>query len=184
MARAQAVLLATALAVLLSGCADEASTASDGLSSATQTPVAVEQPTPLVSPSEDAEEAAVLAQYNAYWPALTKASEMPVGEIRDHLDDYATGRSLERNYGGLLALKRRNRGLYGEVITRPEVLSIKGDVATVQDCQDGSNDGQKDLRTGKKITKGLPRTLVKATLRQGPDLVWRVSTVTFPEGEC
>ena len=75
-------------------------------------------------------------------------------------------------------------GQYGAEMPRARVTSARGEVATVRDCQDASMAGRLERRTGKRITVGVARNPVRATLRRGADGRWRVSTVEFPEESC
>jgi len=45
---------------------------------------------------------------------------------------------------------------------------------TIHDCQDGSQAGYLDVKTGNKLTVGTPNTPAKGTLQRTPQ-GWRVS---------
>ncbi len=44
--------------------------------------------------------------------------------------------------------------------------------------------GQKDRKTGERLTRGLKNNPVAVTMTRGADGVWRVATVDYPGGEC
>jgi hypothetical protein len=126
----------------------------------------------------------VLAQYTAFWTVITPASRAPAARRRAILAPYATDPELSRLLRGLVAAEAVGEGQYGAEVPRARVTSVRGDTAAVIDCQDASNAGKLSLETGKKLTRGVARNPVNATLRRGTDGRWRVATVEFTRGEC
>ncbi len=64
------------------------------------------------------------------------------------------------------------------------MTKIRGDRATVRDCQDNSEAGRKKIKTGKFVTRGLKRDHAETVLVRGDDGRWRVSTVNYLDEKC
>jgi hypothetical protein len=126
----------------------------------------------------------VLTQYTAFWAMITPASQAPVAQRRAVLAPYAMDPELSRLLRGLVAAEAVGEGQYGAEVPRARVASVRGAVADVVDCQDASNAGKISLKTGKKLTRGVVRNPVTATLRRASDGRWRVATVEFGGGGC
>jgi hypothetical protein len=109
----------------------------------------------------------------------------PPGRWRQVLGAVAVDPELGLILANAEAQRRNGIILYGQVIPRPAVQSIRGaDRATVIDCGDASHAGQADARTGQRKTVGVARNPVVAVLTRGRDGIWRVSTIRFPGGSC
>ncbi len=132
-----------------------------------------------------AEEQQILAQYSAFFAALTPASKAtPAGRL-EMLRLVATDPSLTRTLGGIAAAAAAGEMLYGRDVLRPEVISVVGTTATLRDCQDTSGFGRVKVATGKRVTVGVKNTLATVVMKRGTDGVWRVSTVeNKPAGSC
>ncbi len=174
-----AVALAAVLAI--SGCGGSSGAAQTPPPAPARLPTSAATPAPSPSPSPGA---AVLAQYAAFWAAITPASRTPAEGRRAILTSYATDPELSRLLRGLLAAEAAGEGQYGAEVPHARVTSIRDDTASVADCQDASHAGRTSLATGKPITRGIARNPVRATLRRGADGRWRVETVIFPGGSC
>jgi len=136
----------------------------------------------LSSPTPTTEQERILAQYRAFWKALTPASEAPAAERRQMLEPYATDPELTRALSGMRGSDNLGQVLYGQVVSRPRTTKIDRGVASLRDCQDASRAGRKQLDTGEIVTRGTPRDLALVTLKRGSDGVWRVATVEYPRG--
>jgi len=100
------------------------------------------------SPTPTTEEQRILAQYRAFFAALTATSEAPAEQRREMLEPYATDPVLTRTLGGMRASDRLGQVGYGEILTRPRITRVDKGVAVVRDCQDASRHGRKDRDTG------------------------------------
>lgn len=72
---------------------------------------------------------------------------------------------------------------YGQIIpyiSWPQPIDGK-DTAVLSDCQDGSQAGVLDTKTGFKLTVGTPNTPVRGTLRRTPQ-GWKVATGELVQG--
>ena len=65
----------------------------------------------------------------------------------------------------------------------PEVASISTTRAVIRDCQDTSESGVQDIKTGRKETKGVPRTLVVSNLKL-VDGAWRIVKIDYRGPRC
>ena len=130
--RSSAPLLALALGlVFVAACSND-----DDLDAATTTTTRARSTT--TEPGGEAEEADLLARYEAYWEARFEANQPPPNPDHPGLREYATGRQLEQ------VVEETRRNLEEEVALRHadspaeegwvKVVSIDGDTATVQEC--------------------------------------------------
>jgi hypothetical protein len=152
--RAAAAAAAVALLVALSagGC-----TNAGGVIRETPSPGDTTTTTPSLSsasPTSTTEEQRILAQYRAFFAALTPTSEAPASQRRQMLEPYATDPVLTRTLSGMRASDRLGQVGYGEILTRPRITRVDKGVAVVRDCQDASRHGRKDRDTGRITTKG------------------------------
>lgn len=126
----------------------------------------------------------VLKQYRAFWASLVPTADAAKERRRALLAPYATDPALSRILRGMLAQELSGRGVYGEVILYPEPPRVSGRTAEIADCQNASMSGQKDRRTGERLTRGVKNNPVTVTMTRGGDGIWRVATVDYPGGTC
>jgi len=136
------------------------------------------------TPSGSSEAERVLAQYATFWTLITPASRAAPSSRRAMLAPYATDPELSRLLRGLLATDAVDQQDYGAPIPHARVTTIRGNTAGVFDCQDASRAGLASRSSGRRLTRGVSRNPVNATLLRGPDGQWRMSTVEFPGGSC
>lgn len=128
----------------------------------------------------------VLSQYRQFWSVLPGVSAAKANERRGMLQPFATGPELSSLLQAMRAADSRGTVFYGKDIPRPtvETLSVAQKVAVINDCQDSSHAGNKDRRTGRRLTVGVARHLVVATMNLGPDGKWRVASVSYEKSKC
>jgi hypothetical protein len=180
---AAAGIALAALLAALGGCSSSSSNLSQPLgsqspSTATSPPV-TDSPTP--SPTDSA-----LAQYRAFWAALTPASKAPASEREAMLAPYAADPELKSLLQGISRDRDAGRVYYGTPTVRPTVttISVERKIAVIRDCQDATKTGDEDAASGRLLTKGTARNLVVSTLHLLDDGKWRVVFVTFPKQKC
>jgi len=124
--------------------------------------------------------AAVLRQYEAFWRALPAASAAPSDTARlAALFDTTTTPEISQLVGKLGAQRAAGEVLYGWDLPHAKVAAIVSGSAKITDCQDSSNAGVREMATGRKLTVGVARHPVMATmLLRGA--AWKVSTITYP----
>jgi hypothetical protein len=169
-----------AAAVAMAGCSG------DGQAGTAQSAPPAPQSSPSVSPTAPTDvKTEVLDQYRAFWAHLTPASLAGEERRREILAPFTADPELKSLISGIAKDRARGRVFYGQPVVRPRVtqLSESQGVAVVRDCQDASHTGDKDVRTGRRLTKGSPRTLVVATLHRLRS-AWRVVFVSFPSSSC
>jgi hypothetical protein len=128
----------------------------------------------------------VLRQYNAFWRALPAASAAPSDTARlAALFDTTTMPELSQLVGKLGAQRAAGEVLYGWDVPRAKVAGIVSGAAKITDCQDSSKAGVQEIATGRKLTVGVARHPVMATLLLR-GAAWKVSTITYPPSgsEC
>lgn len=106
---------------------------------------------------------------------ITMAS-LPADQAEQAFQQVAVDPQLTRLRNGYAVLKAKNERGYGQVIS---FISWREPInghnsATLNDCQDGSQAGYLDAKTGNKLTVGTPDTPAKATLQRTPH-GWRVA---------
>jgi hypothetical protein len=179
---AAGLALVAAVAVAITGCSSSSSKLADPLPSRTS----VSPSSASVTPSPTSAADAALAQYRAFWAALTPASKAPASERRAMLAPYAADPELTSLLNGIARDRDSGRVYYGTPVLRPKIttLSTARRLAVINDCQDASRTGDKDLKSGRLLTKGTPATPVVSTLHLLNDGTWRVVFVSFPKQSC
>ncbi|MEO3806667.1 hypothetical protein [Nonomuraea sp. B1E8] len=138
--------------------------------------------TPTPSPTTDQD--AVLTVYRELYRAGPRAEQAPPEERRAILEPIVTQSLLTTMVKGIAKLRARGRMTYGYPILHPYDVQIRGDRAVLHDCQDGTNGGHADHRTGKRLTHGMPGTHMVAALAKEADGVWRVAKVDQVDEPC
>lgn len=178
--RATAVVMAL-LAAVVAAC-DSAD--SSGVPPPTPSAFASTTPSASGTSAAQAERAAVEAAYRRFWAVSWEVDKQPASRWRPVLSTVSVDPLLTRLYAGTKAQQQAGIRLYGQVLPRPVVGRVTGGRANVRDCQDASQAGQADARTGARKTIGVARTPVSASLMRGADGAWRVSDVRYTGGTC
>jgi PBP1b-binding outer membrane lipoprotein LpoB len=179
----RAIWLALAAALVLAACSGdsgvEEAAAPATTTPATTTTAATTTTTAVTNPGE----AAVLAAYRAFWNDM-----IAVGATANwrspRIDDHATGQVLLNAQATYRSLNRRGLVARGTVKVRAKVLSIKGNKATVYDCNSTSNFLAYDAATGELRdessgqSNGMTVTLVRT------NGVWKVAKEVTEVGKC
>lgn len=138
---------------------------------------------PSVASGDDLARRAVLAQYSAFWRALPVASAATTDAQRLRvLVPVTTTPELSQLVKSLAKQRANGQQLYGQDIPHPTVLSMTAQIAKVTDCQDASASGVRDVKTGRKLTVGVPRNPVDVTMVKRGEL-WKVSVVQYRPGK-
>jgi len=101
---------------------------------------------------------------------------LPSDQAEPAFQQVAVDPELTRLRDGYAKLKAQNEAGYGQVISFiswPQPIAGK-DTVTIHDCQDGSQAGYLDVKTGNKLTVGTPNTPALGMLQRTPQ-GWRVS---------
>jgi hypothetical protein len=138
---------------------------------------------PTTSAAAQTENERVLAQYGGFFQTLPQASTMPEAPRNELLAKYLSGSAYSKTVKTLSSQAAFGKVVYGEVIMHPDVTSIDTSTAVVTDCQDTSNSGVKDRKTGRKETKGIPRALVVADLRAVGG-TWKIIKIDYRGARC
>jgi len=180
--RAAALVMAALLG--LAACGNDAPRISPA-SSPSSPPVTVTVPTPptVGSSTENRAESVVLDQYRTFFRELPRASRLGKEPQTAWLRRYLTKPALSKVAGTLAAQRAYGKILYGQAVLRPSSIAVHDSTATVRDCQDTSASGVQDAKTGRKETKGLPRTLVITTLK-AIDGTWKISSIEYQGPKC
>lgn len=177
-----AACLATGLAILVAtACSGSSNKIAQPLQSGSSAAPSSPDPSAAGPPSQQ-----VLAQYRAFWSVLPAASAAPAGERQAMLAPYAADPELTSVLQGMREADHQGTVFYGRDVPRPTIRSVSSvqGIAVIRDCQDSSHAGNKDRRTGRRLTVGVARHLVVATMNLGPDGRWRVASVSYEKSKC
>lgn len=108
---------------------------------------------------------------------------MEEADRNELLGRYLSGSAYSKSVETLSSQAAFGKVIYGEVVLRPKVTSIDSSSAVIEDCQDTSNSGVQDTKTGRKETKGVPRALVVADLER-LDGTWKIVKIDYRGAEC
>jgi hypothetical protein len=175
--RATSVLVGSALVLLLSGCAGEATSA--------PTPSSAGSPSATAAPTPVDETAELLAQYRKFWASLTPVSRLPAAERRSVMAELAVDPALKSILFGMTQADSKGQVFYGADVPRPTVrINPDATTALVDDCQDSSRAGILDKRTGDRVTVGVARNHVSVTMKKQPGGLWKVFFVDYAKSSC
>ncbi|HYT10395.1 MAG TPA: hypothetical protein VEL73_07010 [Mycobacteriales bacterium] len=124
------------------------------------------------------------AAYRRFWAVATTVERQPPRRWRAALATVAIDPFLTRLLEGFRAQRARGLRQYGTVSSRPTVVDLSTDRASIVDCQDASRSGEADLDSGLPRTVGAPRTPFAATLVRGSGRVWRLADARYLAGSC
>lgn len=171
-------LVLVALALSTSACGpDEGALPKPSPSTATTVSA---QPAPTTGA---AAEEAVIAAYKGIYLAGRRAEHTPDGQRKPIIAPYATEPLLSRMLRGIVALRATGRFTWGMPVIHPFDVKIRGQKATLHDCQDDRNTGQMDEKTSKRVLHGSENTHLVATLLL-VDGTWKVSTLEQVRQPC
>jgi PBP1b-binding outer membrane lipoprotein LpoB len=179
-----AILLVLVAALALAACSGD-SGANEAAPAATTAPATstTAAPTTTSTTAADAREAAVLTAYRAFWDDM-----IAVGATANwrspRLDDHATGSALAAAQATYRDLNQRGLVARGTVEVRAKVLSIKGNTATVYDCNSTSNFLAYDAKTGKLQGRSSGRSNGKTVTLVRRNGAWKVSRSVTEVGKC
>ena len=176
-------LTVAALATTVAGCSSGGRSPSLANPSGSSSPsLAASQPSS-TAPADP--KAQALAQYKAFWSELTPASRAPAPKRRALLSPYATDPELTSLLRGMASGDAKGTVFYGADQPRPRIarLSVQQGIAVISDCQDSSHAGNADRSTGKRLTVGVARHPVSATMHLVAG-TWRVAFVTYQDSHC
>lgn len=141
--------------------------------------------TPSAPPSvtEESQEAAVLAAYQAYWGTYFRANQNPPQATYKDLEQVAVGAALETVRSSTFSYRETGRVFRrpdpSVVEHRAEIIELAADTATVRDCY--LDDAWiETVATGERANEGAGTQLSTAQMvREGG--AWKVSTLTVEE---
>lgn len=144
-------------------------------------------PSTTASPSTPAgdEKSAILAQYRAFYESLEPLSKTEYNARYEAMKKLAVDPELTQVMGAIATAQHFGEAYYGTPVLRPKIESLKGDTASILDCQDTSVNGRKKVATGEIVTAGRKNSYAQVTMKRGADGLWRVSTIGYAAaGSC
>lgn len=160
-----------------------------GLSVAGCSPPAppVQAPAPIAAPPQDpgsapAAHPEITALWSEFWSQSWSLDQTPPSHWRPVLADLADSPLVEQLVQRKAADRARGARLYGQIQPHLSAVVVRGDQASVTDCQDASHAGRADL-AGHPKTVGVAGNRVLGQLVHTP-AGWRVSHVDYPGGVC
>lgn len=183
-----AMAAAAALSATLTGCNSSATAhPNETIGTCTECTAA---PTPTATPTtvdaaaqEKADRAAAEAVWRKFDALSITIAALPADQVEPAIMQVAVDPQLTRLRDAdahYRAVHQAGYGLDISYISWPEPINGK-DTAVLSDCQDGSQAGFLDTKTGNKLTVGTPNTPVRGTLQRTPS-GWRVSDVELLQG--
>jgi hypothetical protein len=173
-------MAAVALALLVAGCGGSGEPAAVGEAPSAST-TASTAPTSTTSSRAETEQA-VLDAYHAGWDAYTAASD-PADPEFPGLAETSTGPALQQAQEQLTAYQITGRvGRYpqGSIAEhRAEVVSVRGDEATVRDCN--IDDGQLVIAATDEVVNDLVATVLFEASMVVEDGRWKVRSLKVVE---
>ena len=140
---------------------------------------------PSSSPTPADEQEALLAQYRKFWASLTSVSRMPAAQRRVVLAALAVDPALKSVLYGMSQADLKRQVLYGANLPRPRVrINPDSTTALVDDCQDSSRAGVADRATGRRVTIGVTRNHVSATMKKKPGELWKIAFIDYAKSAC
>lgn len=185
------IAAAAAFAAALAGCSAgaDAGPITSATNTATSSTTAPATPTAATSTTVDpaAKEAQdrqaaelVWRQFNGLIGTL---ESLPSDQVDAAINAVAVDPTATRMRDENAKFRGEHKAGYGQIIpyiSWPQPIDGK-DTAVLSDCQDGSQAGVLDTKTGFKLTVGTPNTPVRGTLRRTPQ-GWKVATGELVQG--
>ncbi len=184
---ALSISAAAALAAALTGCNQGAD--ANPITSVTRTTTPSPTPTPSTSTTVDAatKEAQDRQDAEIVWRKFNGLARtiaaLPADQVEPAIARVAVDPQLTRLRNEYTKLKAQHQAGYGldiSSIAWPQPIAGKS-TAILSDCQDGSQAGFLDTKTGNKLTVGTPNTPVRGNLQRTPD-GWRVADAELLQG--
>lgn len=135
-------------------------------------------------PPPATERAAVAAAYGRFWSTVYGLDDQPLDRWPALLAAVTADPLLPKLLKGMRAQRSSGVREYGSVVPRPVTVDVRGDVASLLDCQDASGAGEAYVDSGLPKTVGQARMPFAAALRRGADGRWRVSEARQLDGGC
>ena len=183
-----------AIAAALAGCTPSAdanrfatATATATATTAPSATSATPAPTTTTSPDAAAQETKDRQDAEQAWRKfnvlVNTVESLPADQVEAAIDAVAVDPTATRLRNENAQFRAEHKAGYGQdisYITWPKAIA-GADTAVLSDCQDGSQAGVLDVRTGNKLTVGTPNTATRGTL-QRTSTGWKVATVEILEG--
>lgn len=183
MCRLGAAATALAAALAVAGCGG------DSDKKVTPPPASADEggSAPPAPASPNTPETAVRTAYIDSYKAARSALDGPPEQIRGILGRYFAGDYLDAVVRSVLLSQQQQLAPWGDgVAVHVNKLTVNGDKATLDDCQDASNAGLKSRKTGKVVpgSVGTDAQRVVAELTRGDDGQWRLTDAKKYRKRC
>ncbi len=180
-------LAAAALSATLTGCnasADTRPTETIGTcTECTAAPTPTATSTTADAAKEKADRAAAEAVWRKFVSLIGTVESLPTGEVDAAISSVAVDPTASRMRAENAQFRAQGRAGYGQAIsfiTWPQPIGGQ-DAAVLNDCQDESQAGYLDVKTGNKLTVGTINTPYRGTLQRTAD-GWRVAKEELVQG--
>ncbi len=124
------------------------------------------------------------AVWHKFDTLLITVQSMPADQVTSALSAVAVDPALSRVQAQNSQFRAQGKVGYGAniiYVSWPKPIN-GGSTAVLDDCQDGSQAGYIDAKTGNKLTVGTPNTPVEVTLTRTPQ-GWKVASADLLAGE-
>ncbi len=179
---------AAALTAILTGCNPSGNTQpTETIGTCTECTAA---PTPTATSTtldgaakEKTDRAAAEAVWRKFVSVLYTLDSIPAGQVPSAVSAVAVDPTASLMLKKSADDRAQGRAAYGlpiPFISWPQPIN-GGSTAVLSDCQDGSQAGDLDVKTGSKLTVGTVNTLIRGTLTRTSD-GWRVASSELVKG--
>ena len=127
---------------------------------------------------------AVVLAYRKFWAVAQTVDREPPEQWRPILAQVAGEPLLDELLDGLAAARASGTLQYGTVTTRPTVVDLTTDRASIIDCQDASSSGELDRTTGTIQKVGSARTPVAAVMTRDHTGRWITTEARYLPEPC
>lgn len=176
--------IAAIFVVMLCGCANSAAQGQQGPERSRETAATTSPESRMGAPSRPDETERVEEAYQRFWVVAMEVDKQRPSRWRETLSTVAAEPLLTDLLDGFKAQHAKGLVEYGKVVSRPTVVDLQPDRASIMDCQDASASGELDVESGAPKTIGSSRTAVAAVLRRDVHRGWRVVQLRYLEGPC
>lgn len=130
---------------------------------------------------EASDRKAIEAAWVKYWAVGAQAIGLPVPQQKALMSTVAVDPALSLVLAGYAKFAKNGWTDYGTPTHRPYWKTPVGGkpTAVMGDCMDDSKAGSMDIKTGRKLTVGVPRDNTRITMIKTTAGVWRVSKVEY-----
>ena len=180
--------LASIALVLLPGCTADSESRYGTVPAIPDSPSAGSVASKSTTSNSRTDDEMTIAQYRTFWTvALPRAYAAEPAQKPAMLESVVDRPLMNYLLQRIARLQKSGRTSYGHDEPRwhrVEKLSTSPRTVLVRGCLDSSGTGVMEMRSGRKLTVGVPNNPVLVKLRRDSGGVWLIVGFHFPGGQC